>query len=153
VTKYLITVSKASRRGRKKLHTFGKLIEADHLRWTVETHVSRKQFKERHAPQSPLGVANWPPPERRDLGSPRYEELRNGPLHLDNGVDIAAGALTVVLDALRSDQRHEVDLADIKVVVSKHGSQIARLDGLDTETRRHAEAALYTLILRCCTRL
>jgi hypothetical protein len=47
VTKYLITVSTTSRHGRTNLHTFGKLLEAEHLRWFLETPPSRKQVKER----------------------------------------------------------------------------------------------------------
>jgi hypothetical protein len=149
VTKYLITVST----GRTKLHTFGKPIEAPHLPWFVETHASRKQFKQRQTPQSPLGVASWPPPPRRDLGTPSSDELGDGTVHLADGVDVSAGTLAVVLDALRSDERHEVDLDDLKVVVSKHGSRIAQLDSLANEYRRLATAALYTKILECCTRI
>ena len=55
MTKYLITVSTPSRHGRTKLHNFGKLIEAEHLPWSVETHASPKQMKQRITPESPLG--------------------------------------------------------------------------------------------------
>jgi hypothetical protein len=60
VTKYLITVSTATRRGRTNLHTFGKLIEAEHLPWMPETHASRKQLKEprRHG-RHLVSVAIW----------------------------------------------------------------------------------------------
>jgi hypothetical protein len=156
VTKYLITVSTATRHGRTKLHTFGKLIEAEaeHLRWFVETHASRKQFKQRREPRSPLGVANWPPPPRRDLGThSQYDELGDDTFPLADGVDVSAETLTVVLDALRSDERHEVDIDDLRVVVSQHGSRIAKLDGLEDDRRRLAIAALYTKILKCCARV
>jgi hypothetical protein len=112
VSKYLITVSTATRHGRTKLHTFGKLIEdkAEHTPWSVETHASRKQLHQRKNPLSPLGIQSWPPPPRRDLGTPLYDELGDGPVHLADGVDIATHTLTVVLDALRSDHRHEVGI-------------------------------------------
>jgi predicted alpha/beta hydrolase family esterase len=54
VSKYLITISVASRWGRTDLHTFGKLVEAEHLGWFPETHASRKQLKQRQTPDSPI---------------------------------------------------------------------------------------------------
>ena len=71
--------------------------------------------------------------------------------HLADGVDVAAAVLAVILDALASQAHHQIDLADIKVIVSQLGSHITRLDALAAEQRRHAEAALYTEILRRCT--
>lgn len=148
MTKYLITVS----RGRTKLHTFGKLVEADHLPWMPETHASRKQLKQRQTPRSPLPTS-WPPPPRRDLGTPLYDEVGDKTIHLADGVDVAPATLTVILDALRSDERHKVDLADIETVVSQLGSRIARLANLSDEERRHARAALYKQILERCISL
>lgn len=152
--KYLVTVSTITRRGRTKLHTFSKLTEAEHLPWFADTHASRKQFKQRKSPLSPVGVVNWPPPPRRDLGTPVFDELPvDGTIDLADGVDISVKTLTVVLDALRSGKRHEVDLADIKCVVSQLGSRITKLDGLGDQDRRHATDALYTEILKRCTKL
>jgi hypothetical protein len=142
VTKHLITVC----RGRTNLHTFGKLVEADHLPWMPETHASRKQLKQRQTPHSPLGVASWPPPTRRELGTPLYEPLGDT-VHLAPGVDVSKAVLTVILDALRSDERHKLDLGDLKVVVSELGSRIAQLGSLAGLRRQHAETALHRLIL------
>jgi hypothetical protein len=152
--KYLITVSTVTRHGRTNLHTFGKLLEAQHLRWFLETPPSRKQVKERLTPHSPFGVQSWPPPPRRQVvGHDLYDELRDGPFHLFAGVDPSSATLAVVLNALRSGQRHEVDLGDIKLVLSQLGSDITRLNTLSGEQRQHAEAALYPKILQRCTTL
>jgi hypothetical protein len=64
---------------------------------------------------------------------------------------VAAPVLAIILDALESQARHQIDLADIKMIVSQLGSRIAQLDTLTAEYRRHAEDALYTEILRRCT--
>jgi len=151
VTKYLITVSTPTRHGRTNLHTFGKPVEE--APWMLETHASRKQFKQRRTPLSPFGVANWPPPPRRDLGTSLYGELGDKTIDLADGADVSPETLTVILDALRSDQRHKVDLTDLKCVVSQLGSRIAKLSSLSDEQRRHAEVALYSEILRRCTTL
>lgn len=153
MTKYLIAVSTPTRHGRTKLHTFGKLVEGEHPPWMPETHASRKQLKHRRTPLSPLGVANWPPPPRRELGTRLYDELGDKTIHLADGVDVSPETLTVILDALRSDQRHKVDLTDLKCVISQLGSRIAKLSSLSDEQRRHVEVALYSEILLCCTTL
>jgi hypothetical protein len=149
VSKYLVTISTASRHGRSKLHTFGKLIEAPHLRWFVETHASRKQMAERRVQGSPL-PSPWPPPPRRDLGAPPYDVLPDGTIHLGDGVDVASETLIVILDALRSADRHDVDMDDIKIVVSQQGSRIAGLACLSDEQRHRAEQALHSEILASC---
>jgi hypothetical protein len=152
VSQFLVTVSTKTRRGRTNLHTFGIQSEAEHLGWFIETPASLKQVKERTRPGLVLPTS-WPPPPRREIGTPYYDQIPDGPLHLAPGVDIAGGMLTVILDALRSDQRHSVDLDDIKVVVSQCGSHIGQLDSLGEQQRQHAEAALYREILLRCTRI
>jgi hypothetical protein len=152
VSNYLITISTVTHRGRTKLHTFGKLVEAEHLQWFPETHASRKQMKQRRIPGSVL-PSPWPPPPRRHLGTDLYDQLGDGTIHLADGVDFPAATLTVVLDALRSGGRHEVDLGDIKTVLSQLGSRIAQLGNLGDEERRRAEPALYVEILRRCAKL
>jgi hypothetical protein len=149
MSKYLVTVSTASRRGRTKLHTFGKLNEAQHLRWFTETHASRKQMAQRRVPGSQL-PSPWPPPPRRELGAPYYDELPDGPIRLADGVDVAYEALTMILDAMMSAGRHDVDIDDIKTVVSQQGARITALPGLSDEERQLAESALHSEILESC---
>jgi hypothetical protein len=151
VTQYLITVSTTSRHGRTKLHTFGKLLEAEHLGWSVETHASRKEVAQRRIPGVAL-PSPWPPPPRRDIGTAYYQPLsRHATLALTENFDIPEAMLQVILDALRRGDKHEVELCDLKTVRSQLGSRIRKLDTLGTEQRRHAEAALYNEILRRCT--
>ncbi len=86
-------------------------------------------------------------------------------VHLADGVDIAAGTMAFILDALRSDGRHHVDIDDINLVVSQLGSQIARIPELPTLARRDSPTperveqlttvrlirkALYKEVLRRC---
>ena len=160
MSQFLITVTVQTRHGRTNLHTFSIQPEAEHLGWFAESPASHKQLKERTVPGLALPTS-WPPPPRRDIGTRygapigtrNYGPIDDPPIHLAAGVDVPRRALNVILDALRSDQRPRVDLADIKTVVSQLGSQIKKIDSLDDGQRRHAEAALYTLILGRCTKV
>lgn len=160
MSQFLVTVTAQTRRGRTNLHTFGIQSEAEHLGWFVETPASRKQLKERTMPGLVLPTS-WPPSPRREIGARYYGPIGtghygptdDGPIHLASGVDVPRRTLTVILDALRSGEKHEVDVRYINFVVSQLGSRIAQLDTLDSEQRRHAEGALYAEILRRCTSL
>jgi len=159
VSQFLITVTVQTRHGRTNLHTFGIQSEAEHLGWFIETPASSKQLKERTVPGVPF-LVGAPTGQRRrigaryymPIGTRSYGPIDDGPIHLGPGVDIGRRALNVILDALRSDQRPTVDLADIKAVVSQLGSHMSRLDNLDEDQRGHAESALYMLILKRCIR-
>ena len=159
MSQFLITVTAQTRRGRTSLHTFSIQSEAEHLGWFVEMPASHGQLKERTVPGGTLPTA-WPPPPRRDIGTRyyapigtrNYGPINDPPIDLGPGVDIPRRALNVILDALRSDQRTVVDLADLKAVVSQFGSRMKRLDSLPEDQRGHAEAALYTLVLGRCTK-
>ncbi len=98
----------------------------------------------------------------RSARQSRREDLRNGPtteplgdgtVHLAEGFEPRASHLTVILDALRSGDRHDVDLADIRLVVTDNslGRRISSLSTLTAEQRRLAQPALYAEILRRCT--
>src|ERR1700758_1539664 len=134
MSQFLITISANTRHGQTNLHTFGIDSEAEYLGWFVETPASRKQLKERAVPGLSFPTP-WPPPPRRQIGTAYYDQIGDGPIHLAPGVDIPGGVLTVILDALRSDQRHSVDLGDINCVVSQLGSRICRLHSLGEEQR------------------
>ena len=160
MSQFLITVTVQTRHGRTDLHTFGIQSEAEHLGWFVETPASRKQLEERTVPGLVLPTS-WPPPPRREIGTRYYAPIgtRNygpiddGPIQLADGVDVPRRVLNVILGALRSGQRTRVDLADINTVVSQLGSRMKGLDSLDEDQRGHAEVALYTLILKRCTKV
>lgn len=153
-SQYRIVVSKPSRHGRTKLHTFGIHPEAPHLGWFVETPVSRKQLKERQVPGSAL-PSSWPPPERRPLGIDYYDRLDDpGSIDLDgNGSDVSRRAFAVVLDALRAAGWHEVDLGDVNDIISQYGAGIAKFVALDEDGQRHARDALHAQIRKRCIRL
>jgi hypothetical protein len=90
-------------------------------------------------------------------GGPHWRVLGRQPIpttvNLAKGVDVAATALVVILEALVSGSRHQIDVDNVKVIVSELGSRIAQLGELSAEDRQHAEPALYTEILARCTNI
>jgi hypothetical protein len=61
--------------------------------------------------------------------------------------------MATILDALQSDARHQVDLADVLRVRSQIGPRILQFNTGPRGHREHAERALYAEILRRCTNL
>lgn len=145
MSKYVITVSVATPRGRRPLRTFSR-YPADHLGWWDETPYTRKQLSRRKIPgcQWP---SQWPPPARPGT---RPGEPTEGTVHITDGVDTDTVTLTFVLDTLRSNGRHNVDLEDFKSVARQIASHITQLDALGDDQRRHAEQALEKFILLHC---
>lgn len=129
---YRVVVTEQTQRGHRKRHTF--VLDAD--TWD--------------SPGGPL----WHAVRREDRAPAREFEFGD-PLPptvpLARGVDIPAAGLSVILDALVSQEQHRIDLADIKRIVSQLGSRIARLDTLPVAQRRLAEPALYAEILARCS--
>ncbi|ODR06967.1 hypothetical protein BHQ15_12495 [Mycolicibacillus koreensis] len=72
-------------------------------------------------------------------------------LDLAPGVSVSARALTTILDALCIDGRHNVDIADLAVVISQLGHRLNAIDTIAGPQRQHAERALYNVILSRCT--
>lgn len=137
-----ITISVATPHGRRKLYTFRRdrggswraSAPLGKLPNTAEPFAVRAAAASRSR-QHGLGI---------DLDQP----LGVGTVHLEDGFDPPASTLSFILDALHSGQRSEVDLGDIKTIVSQFGSRIPRLTALSDEQRQHAQPALYTQILR-----
>jgi hypothetical protein len=163
-----ITVSVASRHGRTKLHTFIRLPDqgardessAGWVRATPRSHRQRAKFDRdqralreaaAHHPGAAVLAAGFQLAPRQKthpdavLGSSRVD--------LGEGVTPLGFTLAVVLEALHSDGRRGVDLGDLKVVLSQLGSRITALDTLSEELRRHAQPALYSEILKRCTKV
>jgi hypothetical protein len=154
-----VVITESTRHGRVKRHTFARAFpEATGLaRWRPETRGSLKELRELHrqgfgTKDKPMPPALWGSSRQRSLGIPPNSPLMPGTtVHLADGVDTTAETLAVVLEALASQARHQIDLTDIKVIVSQLGSRIAQLETLTAAQRRLAEPALYTEILRRCT--
>jgi hypothetical protein len=135
-----VVVTEATRHGRAKRHTFARRFpEADGpAKWRPEPPRD-KQFREQLREQQSVRI-------------PVDKPLQPGTIvHLTDGVDLPATTLAVILEALASRARHQIDLADLKLIVSQLGSLIAQLDALPVEKRRLAEPALYAEILARCT--
>jgi hypothetical protein len=88
-------------------------------------------------------------PGQKTVGS--ISEQLPPKVHLAESVDVPATMLAVILDALVSGTRHQINLDDVKKIVSQKGADIARLEALTAEQRRLAAPALYAEILRRCT--
>jgi hypothetical protein len=67
---------------------------------------------------------------------------------LSAGFDLPIGIGSVIFDAVRADNRHEVDIDQLKSVVSQLGSRINALTTMGIEQRRLAEPALYVQVIR-----
>lgn len=170
-----VTVSVESRHGRTKLHTFAS-AHGDRRRWYVATPASQRQYGT--APSrllSPRQIADrdarrelrrqaraegtgWQPPlpitPPNTLGLDYGNYLSDRPVNLGEGVTPHGNTLAVVLDALRAHGRAEVDLGDLKVVLSQLGARITQLDALtDVEQRIAAEELVSDQIVARCTKL
>ncbi|MCB0942699.1 MAG: hypothetical protein KDB72_20950 [Mycobacterium sp.] len=147
-------MSAETRHGRTQLHTFTN--EGDEPReWFLNTPPSRRQTPQwsRAIHPSMRDRALQVPLPRRDAGIAIGEPLSPARVELGNGVSPRGDTLAVILDALRSDGRDEVDRDDVKVVLSQLGRQIVELGNLDEQKRRLAEPALYAEIVRRCAKV
>jgi hypothetical protein len=162
VSDYSITISKATRHGRRNLHTF--VFEDGN--WWAWNPPSRGQIDEWRRETVAAGRAarfdeelvvfgqiDEQPTRPHRTTSDRALKDYEKSVKLADGVNAEGPTLAVILDALHSDRRPSVDIDDIKTVLSELGSQIKRLDTLPDEQRQHATPALYTEILRRCTTL
>ncbi|MGZ4585066.1 MAG: hypothetical protein ACXVYI_12090 [Mycobacterium sp.] len=155
---FTITVSTMTRRGRKNLHTFG---SGRRGRWKPAPPPTNKQTaaalreidarREKRDRGEDAGPAGWTQGVPHDYPAGRVAGWNT--FALGEGVDIQGADLHVILSALRRHGRHEVDLADIKVVLSQLGPRIKQLGDLPPDQARHAIPALYTEIVRRCTTL
>ena len=130
-SEYAITV--VTRRGAawRKICTFGSYTRGEWFRVNARSARQGRQ------------------PERR---TGTLKEPLSGPtVPLAGDFPVARDQLVIVLEALRSDERHRVDVDDIKVIVSQLGWPMSQLGTLPADQLRHAEAALYKEICRRCT--
>jgi len=162
-----VVVSVQSDGRRTRLHTFISPPAGQYPgynRWALATPLSRKQAEkydadlaELHsrAEQIPalMPLAEGARPQvRRKAGDLHYgETLGDKRVSLGYGVSAQGWTLGVIFEALRSAGRSEVDLRDIKTVLSQLGKSITRFNELPVEQWRHAEPALYAEIVRRCT--
>ena len=165
---YAVTVSaQRSRGGRALLHTFAYRVQAEigglaygdtSNSWVVATPPTKKQIN--YADQR-RGITRMEAvTERRIGGGEQGNDLtaaqfvdEEASIHLVPGVDVHPAVLSHILNALRNDNRHEIDIDDVKVVVSQLASRIRKLDSLLDDERRRAAAALYVEILKRCTKI
>lgn len=159
-------VSTVRGKGRDPLHTFVRFVRGDNpAEWATATPASHKQraeygqrrreetaavLREMTDLEQPRAIFAAPAPTRWHADS-YGRVLDSEHISLGEGISPRGDTLAVVLEALHHGCRTEVDLGDLKVILSQLGSHITRLGGLSDEQRRHAEPALYAEILRRCT--
>jgi hypothetical protein len=154
---FAVTISAVTRLGRTTLHHFC----FDNGWWRSMAMPTQQQVddalcRDTNPDFNDVGEENFVLVSRRpDLGVPYgiclgFPEAQRT-IHLARGVDVASDTLALILDAVRSDGRHEVEIRDINTVVSQLDSAIAQLPSLPADTRQLAERALYAEILRRCT--
>ncbi|MDN4520316.1 hypothetical protein JN086_14155 [Mycolicibacterium austroafricanum] len=130
---YRVAVTAPGHRGRRKFATFA--WSEENSQWQLVTETIRDQLHPNATREETLSIGA-PLPTSMDLA---------------RGVSVSALVLTTILDALVTDNLHEIDLADLTLIVSQCGSYIRRLGGLPPAERQPAEQALYMEILARCT--
>ncbi len=146
---YGVTIS-AYRTGRRtNLHTFVSAVDDHDGSWWVKAeHSHRQRLGQQARTRGGRTRDTQPDPPRRTM---EVAELSAERVDLGDGVTPQGLTLKVVLEALRSDNRHKLDLDDLKAVLSQLGSRITALPELSDEQRQHAVPALFNLILQRCT--
>lgn len=138
-----VVITEGTRHGPAKRHTYVRRFPKSNgpSRWRSEPAISFKTLAHEHKQHGdrPIPGSASPPLEAGTT------------VVLCNDVDIPVGMLVFILDACASVARHQIDIADIKMIVSQLGSRISQIETLDGEQRRLAEPALYAEILRRCT--
>lgn len=166
-----IAVSVPSRHGRTRLHTFARAFTtrpdiSPEPFWVLATPMSRKQKVQWEAERAAALAATTGikgmrevieqarPKPRRDAGSLIYGDvIGSDRIPLGEGLEPYGRNLAVVLDALHSAGRREVDLRDLKVVFSQLGSRIVQFTNLPNDQQESAAPALHSEIVRRCTRI
>lgn len=140
-----VVITEGTRHGRAKRHTFVRRFskESGPSRWRLEPAISIKStlHEQRQSEQSGEPI--------RGRAEPPLKAGTN--VTLCGGFKLPATMLVAILDACTSEALHQIDIADIKTIVSQLGSRISQIESLTPEQRRLAEPALYTEILRRCT--
>lgn len=144
---FQVVVTKRTRRGRTKLHTFV-MYRQRMGQWAIATPLTLAEQDAgidpaRSARTRHLGI---------DVTNHGMQLLpEDAVLHLDDGCDVPTDILRVILDACKDGERWSIDIADMNTVVSQLSPAIRKLGELAPEQARLAVAALYTEILRRCT--
>lgn len=160
----LVTVTEQARRGRKKLLTFQRMSGATGSWVAIAPPQSFGEIKRHGRPATiTQGAAIYvlgerfpvetPPPTDRRGPVAAGTELVSGAVPLTDDFRPPAAVLSTVLDALASDERMVADVGDLKAVVSELSPMIKKFRHMPVAARRHAQAALYTEILRRCSTL
>lgn len=142
VTRHPITVVATTRRGKRKLLSIEWAEYENHGKhgeWWLKMDWTTVRPSERFPDDAEY---------HGDLLRNEFRLAGRGEkIPIGRDVDVPLVVLRVICDALRLAGLHEVDVDDIKTVVSQCGARILTLDDLPAEQRRHAEALLHRQIV------
>lgn len=131
---HTVTVTSQTRRGITKVAGFTRISG----RWYNSAIGSAKQMA-----AARRGERGWSLPDASVKQKPPDTPV----IHLVKGLDVPKSTMDTILEVVRKAGKHQVDVAGIRVVVSKLGGRAAAFNQLSPRQRRHAETALYTQIL------
>lgn len=117
---HTVTVTSQARRGVTKVAVFARI----NRRWYNSHVASAKQMA-----AARQGERGWSAPGASVKQKPTPAPV----IHLAKGLDVPKGTLDTVLEAVRRSGKHEVDVAGIRVVVSKLGGRIAAFNRLSLD--------------------
>lgn len=137
-----VTVTAATRHGKRNLRSIDwvKHEGYDDGEWWVWAGQSWRPYgwgtrtSERHSAESAY---------QDDALRQRRLAGRGDVIRLGRDIEVPLVALRIICDALRGAGIAEIDIEDVKTVMSKYGSRLVALEKLPGEQRRHATALLH----------
>lgn len=148
---YQVTITAQTRAGRRRTLYSVDLVDPGAVELTGRWRVWRGWHRERAARRrsSPAAATGE---SSAALGALTQPDDRSSPLEFPEGITegliLYRDMLFHVCEALHRSRHREIDVDDLKRVVSIHGARLAQIDSLDEPTRRHATQALYSQIIR-----
>jgi hypothetical protein len=159
VTEYRVVVVAPTRHGWRNLHTF--VWDDDTERWVVALGWLAQKTFIAAGDASRSADGQFDPERFKQLvdspqfrADPRRRAQRINALtdpssafHLNTDAIVPMPILSLIFDVLRANERHRVNVDDIKIIESQHGSRIRGLNRLSDEDRRHAVTLLHDALL------
>ncbi|MDC8992503.1 hypothetical protein PR371_00720 [Mycobacterium marinum] len=140
-----MTITATTKHGKRKLRSFD-WLESDHGgEWWLwfDREVGGDAYPEKIV-RSSERYKDSPPPYhgdilRREFSLAGMSEV----IRIGRNLEVPLSALRVICDAMRSAGKHEIDIDNLKSIVSRHGSRLAAIETLPKQRQRHAAELLH----------